>query len=85
VGAVEDAPVAVGEPAGEELGHVASALESGAALRASPLLAGTGPMLEDLRVDRLESRGAQDWGRAALARVMAMLPEGMRISPPQAL
>jgi hypothetical protein len=46
------------EPVGDELAHVARALEGGAVLSARPLLAGTGPELEGLRVDRLETRTA---------------------------
>jgi multidrug efflux pump subunit AcrA (membrane-fusion protein) len=45
------------EPVGEQIGSVVSAVESGESLRAEPLLAGSGPTLADLKVDRLDTRG----------------------------
>jgi multidrug efflux pump subunit AcrA (membrane-fusion protein) len=52
------------EPVGAEIGDVVRALERGAALRATPLLRDTGPVLEDLRVRRLAT---QDGERGSIA------------------
>ena len=56
------------EPIGEEIGHVVRALEEGTALQGRPLIAGTGPALEDLKVDRLDTRAGEE-DRGALAYV----------------
>jgi multidrug efflux pump subunit AcrA (membrane-fusion protein) len=57
------------EPVGEEIGHVVRALEEGTALRGRPLMAGTGPALKDLKVDRLDTRAGEE-ERGALAYVI---------------
>jgi len=57
------------EPIGGEIGHVVRALEEGAALQGRPLIAGTGPALEDLRIDRLDTRAGEE-DRGALAYVV---------------
>jgi multidrug efflux pump subunit AcrA (membrane-fusion protein) len=56
------------EPVGEEIGHVVRALEEATALAARPLIAGTGPALEKLKVDRLDTRAGEE-ERGALAYV----------------
>jgi hypothetical protein len=48
------------EPVGEEIGHVVRALEEGAALESRPLIAGTGPAMKDLKVDRLDTRAGEE-------------------------
>jgi len=48
------------EPIGGEIGHVVRALEEGAALQGRPLIAGTGPALEDLKIDRLDTRAGEE-------------------------
>jgi multidrug efflux pump subunit AcrA (membrane-fusion protein) len=48
------------EPIGEEIGHVVRALEEGTALQGRPLIAGTGPALKDLKVDRLDTRAGEE-------------------------
>jgi len=47
------------EPVGEEIRNVVAALEAGTGVTAAPLIAGTGPTLEGLRIDRFETRGGQ--------------------------
>jgi biotin carboxyl carrier protein len=47
------------EPVGEEMRHVVEALRSGAEIGAEPLIDGTGPALEGLHIDRLDTRGSQ--------------------------
>jgi multidrug efflux pump subunit AcrA (membrane-fusion protein) len=44
----------------EEIGHVVRALEEGAALESRPLIAGTGPAMKDLKVDRLDTRAGEE-------------------------
>ena len=44
------------EPVGAELGAVTDAVERGAPIHAVPLIAGTGPELEDLRIERVLTR-----------------------------
>jgi multidrug efflux pump subunit AcrA (membrane-fusion protein) len=56
------------EPVGEEIGHVVRALEERASLESRPLIAGTGPAMKDLRVDRLETRAGEE-ERGAVAYV----------------
>jgi multidrug efflux pump subunit AcrA (membrane-fusion protein) len=57
------------EPVGEEIRHVLDALESNAPLRAVPLLTGSGPTLDNLRLDRMDTRGEME-ARGAVAYVV---------------
>jgi biotin carboxyl carrier protein len=57
------------EPVGDEIADVARALETGAALKARPLVPGSGPALEGLKVSRLETR-ADAAERGAVAYVI---------------
>jgi hypothetical protein len=56
------------EPVGEEIRHVLEAVRSGVEVRATPLLEGSGPTLEGLRVERLATRG-EEAARGAVAFV----------------
>ena len=58
------------EPVGGELALVASACEEGAALTARPLITGTGPDLDGLRIHRLDTR-AGETRRGAVAFIVA--------------
>jgi len=55
-------------PLGEELSAVVRAFEAGTELRARPLVAGTGPELRGIRIDRLETRAGEE-ARGALAYI----------------
>ncbi|MHC4849069.1 MAG: efflux RND transporter periplasmic adaptor subunit, partial [Planctomycetota bacterium] len=59
------------EPVGEEVAFVAAALQRGIAVRGRPLVAGAGPILEGLRVDRFETR-PEDEARGAAGIAVAM-------------
>jgi len=48
------------EALGDEIGAVADALQEGTALAARPLIPGSGPELEGLRVSRLETRATEE-------------------------
>jgi len=58
------------EPIGDEVASVARAYESATAMTATPLLEGGGPVLHDLTIDRLATRGGQH-ERGAVAFVIA--------------
>ena len=57
------------QPVGQEMGVVARAIEDGAPLRATPLVAGSGPALDDVRLERLAMQGADD-ARGGLATAL---------------
>ena len=57
------------EPLGGEMSVVANALKAGTALAAVPLVAGSGPKLKNLKVERLDTRGSQE-GRGGTAFVV---------------
>lgn len=57
------------EPVGDEIAHVAQALEGGATFTARPLVRGSGPALAGLKVSRLETR-AEEAERGAVAYVV---------------
>ncbi|MHC4939665.1 MAG: efflux RND transporter periplasmic adaptor subunit [Planctomycetota bacterium] len=53
------------EPVGKEVAYVAAALQRGVAIRGRPLVAGSGPILEGLRVERFETRSEEEARGAA--------------------
>ncbi|MEM8884329.1 MAG: hypothetical protein AAGD14_09685 [Planctomycetota bacterium] len=61
------------EPIGREIGPVTQAFERGVPLRARPLVEGSGPALESVRIDRLATRAAE---HERGARAFAIVPNG---------
>ena len=57
------------QPVGQEMGVVARAIEDGAPLKATPLVAGSGPALDGVRLERLAMQGADD-ARGGLATAL---------------
>jgi multidrug efflux pump subunit AcrA (membrane-fusion protein) len=58
------------EPIGTEVAFVSAALRRGVEIRGSPLVVGSGPMLEGLRVERFETR-SEDEARGAAGIAVA--------------